>query len=64
MSQRDQGPRDAHLMGLALALAETGGGRGQTPLGAVVMDRDGWLLGEGPNTVRAERETHDSCAAR
>jgi tRNA(Arg) A34 adenosine deaminase TadA len=45
---------DAHFMELALRQAETAVTRGQTPFGAVVVDRDGRLIGEGHNTVRAD----------
>ena len=41
-------------MELALRQAETAVSRGQTPFGAVVVDRGGRLLGEGHNTVRAD----------
>ena len=55
MSQaREQ--RDAHFMELALRLAATAVTRGQTPFGAVIVDRAGQLLGEGHNTVRADRD--------
>lgn len=40
----------------ALELAEAAVRRGQTPFGAVVVDRDGALVGEGHNTVRADRD--------
>jgi len=46
--------QDAHFMELALRQAETAVSRGQTPFGAVVVDRDGRLIGEGHNTVRAD----------
>jgi tRNA(adenine34) deaminase len=49
-------PRDAHFMDLALQQAEAALSRGQTPFGAVVVDRDGHLIGEGHNTVRADRD--------
>jgi tRNA(adenine34) deaminase len=48
--------RDAHFMERALELAETAVTRGQTPFGAVIVDRDGQLVGEGHNTVRADRD--------
>ena len=55
MSQaREQ--RDAIFMARALDLAEAAVTRGQTPFGAVVVDRDGQLVGEGHNTVRADRD--------
>jgi tRNA(adenine34) deaminase len=40
----------------ALELAEAGVQRGQTPFGAVVVDPAGQLVGEGHNTVRADRD--------
>ena len=43
-------------MARALRLAETAVTRGQTPFGAVIVDRDGQLVGEGHNTVRADRD--------
>jgi tRNA(adenine34) deaminase len=43
-------------MELALALADRAVARGQTPFGAVLVDRDGQLVGEGHNTVRADRD--------
>lgn len=43
-------------MARALALAEAAVSRDQTPFGAVVVDRDGQLIGEGHNTVRAARD--------
>jgi tRNA(Arg) A34 adenosine deaminase TadA len=48
--------QDATFMGRALELAEAAVTRGQTPFGAVVADRDGQLVGEGHNTVRADRD--------
>ena len=39
--------RDARFMERALRLAETAVTRGQTPFGAVLVDRDGQLVGEG-----------------
>jgi tRNA(Arg) A34 adenosine deaminase TadA len=45
---------DADFMELALRQAGTAVTRGQTPFGAVVVDRDGRLIGEGHNTVRAD----------
>jgi tRNA(adenine34) deaminase len=41
-------------MELALRQAETAVSRGQTPFGAVVVDKDGNLIGEGHNRVRAD----------
>ena len=46
--------QDAHFMALALEQAETAVTRGQTPFGAVVVDRDGRVIGKGHNTVRAD----------
>jgi tRNA(Arg) A34 adenosine deaminase TadA len=43
-----------HFMVLALKLAEMAVSAGQTPFGAVVVDRDGRLVGEGHNRVRAD----------
>jgi tRNA(adenine34) deaminase len=45
---------DARFMTMALAQAETAVSRGQTPFGAVVVDRRGQLIGAGHNTVRAD----------
>jgi tRNA(Arg) A34 adenosine deaminase TadA len=50
----EQAQRDEALMTRALELAETAVSRGQTPFGAVVVDRDGVVVGEGHNTVRAD----------
>src|SRR5262245_28723312 len=47
---------DARFMERALELAELAVTRGQTPFGAVVVGRDGEVLGEGHNTVRADRD--------
>src|SRR5215510_9681106 len=41
-------------MSLALKLAENCGTKGQTPFGAVVVGRDGRLVGEGYNRVRTD----------
>jgi len=46
--------RDAVFMTRALELAEAAIARGQTPVGAVVADRDGTVVGEGHNTVRSD----------
>jgi tRNA(Arg) A34 adenosine deaminase TadA len=51
---RIQEHQDAHFMELALRQAEIAVTRGQTPFGAVMVDRDGQLIGEGHNTVRAD----------
>jgi tRNA(adenine34) deaminase len=52
--RQTQGQLDAQFMQLALKQAETAVRGGQTPFGAVVVDRDGRLIGEGHNRVRAE----------
>jgi tRNA(Arg) A34 adenosine deaminase TadA len=52
-SRADQ---DATFMARALELAEAAVRRGQTPFGAVVVDPEGRLLGEGHNSVRADRD--------
>ncbi len=49
-------PEDAHFMELALKHASIAITKGQTPCGAVVLDHDGRLIGEGHNTVRADRD--------
>jgi len=43
-------------MELALKQAEIAVSKDQTPFGAVVVDRDGRVIGEGHNTVRADRD--------
>ncbi len=48
--------QDAYFMELALEQAEIAVSRGQTPFGAVVVDDSGRLIGEGHNTVRADRD--------
>src|SRR6185295_7697129 len=48
------GMDDARFMELALRQAELAVSRGQTPFGAVVVDRAGVVIGEGHNTVRAD----------
>jgi tRNA(Arg) A34 adenosine deaminase TadA len=45
--------QDAHFMECALRQAEVAVTNGQTPFGAVVVDRGGVLVGEGYNTVRS-----------
>jgi tRNA(adenine34) deaminase len=50
-SSREQ---DARFMSLALEQAELAITRGQTPFGAVVVDKDGQVIGQGHNTVRAD----------
>jgi tRNA(Arg) A34 adenosine deaminase TadA len=47
-------PKDAGFMERALRLAEAAVSRGQTPFGAVVVDQEGKLIGEGHNRVRAD----------
>jgi|ERR687892_1576821 tRNA(adenine34) deaminase len=49
-------PDDRPFMEAALRLAEIAVTRGQSPCGAVVLDRDGRVIGEGHNTVRADRD--------
>lgn len=48
--------RDTAFATRALELSEAALRRGQTPFGAVVVDRDGALVGEGRDTVRADRD--------
>ena len=57
--------RDAYFIERALRLAELAVARSQTPFGAVIVDRDGELVGEGHNTVRADRDptAHGEIAA-
>jgi tRNA(adenine34) deaminase len=43
-------------MEVALRHAAGAASKGQTPCGAVVLDRDGRMIGEGHNTVRADRD--------
>jgi tRNA(adenine34) deaminase len=64
-TERTQQEQDAHFMGLALTQAESAVARGQTPFGAVVVDRDGRVIGEGHNTVRADLDptAHGEVAA-
>jgi tRNA(adenine34) deaminase len=47
---------DARFMEIALKHAESAAAKGQTPCGAAILDRDGQLVGEGHNTVRADRD--------
>jgi len=49
-------PEDTHFMELALRQAEIALSKGQTPCGAVILDRDGRVIGQGHNTVRADRD--------
>ncbi len=53
------GNPDSFFMELALREAELGASRGQTPFGAVVLDRNGKLVGQGHNVVRS---SHDPTA--
>ncbi|HSE94505.1 MAG TPA: nucleoside deaminase [Methylomirabilota bacterium] len=53
-TSRSSEPQDARFMNLALRQAETAVSQNQTPFGAVVVDRDGVVIGEGHNTVRAD----------
>jgi tRNA(Arg) A34 adenosine deaminase TadA len=48
-----------------LGLRGVGDYPGQTPFGAVVVDRDGRLIGQGHNTVRADLDppTHGEMVA-
>lgn len=54
--ERELSERDARFLERALELAEQGVAAGQHPFGAVVLDRDGTAIGEGHNTVRADRD--------
>lgn len=47
---------DARFMAMALIQAEIAVGEGQTPFGAVVVDSNGNLVGEGHNRVRADQD--------
>jgi tRNA(adenine34) deaminase len=49
-------PEDERYMAIALRHAEAAVAKGQTPCGAVVLDREGQLVGEGHNTVRADQD--------
>jgi tRNA(adenine34) deaminase len=53
-AERTQEERDGHFMRLALAQAEAAVQMGQTPFGAVVLDREGAMIGEGHSRVRAD----------
>lgn len=46
--------QDTYLMERALQLAQTAISQGQTPFGAIVVDKNGQVVGEGHNTVRAD----------
>lgn len=54
MSATRQVERDARFMELALRQAAAAVRMGQTPFGAVVVDRNGNVIGEGHNRVRAD----------
>jgi tRNA(Arg) A34 adenosine deaminase TadA len=54
LTDRTREQDDAHFMGLALRQAATALSSGQTPFGAVLVDRDGQLISEGHNMVRAD----------
>jgi tRNA(adenine34) deaminase len=56
MTTRVAKPEDERYMKIALRHAEAAVAKGQTPCGAVVLDRDGQLVGEGHNTVRADQD--------
>lgn len=56
MSAQEPEAKDSQFMELALKQAETAVSKGQTPFGAVLVDREGRLVGEGHNTVRADRD--------
>jgi tRNA(adenine34) deaminase len=49
-------PDDRAFMEAALRLAELAVTRGQTPGGAIVLDPEGRVIGEGHNTARADRD--------
>jgi len=46
--------QDMNFMALALKLAEIVVTKGQTPFGAVVVNRDGRLVSEGHDSVRTD----------
>ena len=54
MSDDLQVQQDEHFMAIALRQAEIAVSRGQTPFGAVVVDPNGQMVGEGHNSVRAD----------
>lgn len=54
VSDESQEQRDSYFMALALDEAKTAAANGQTPFGAVVVGRDGKILGQGHNTVRTD----------
>lgn len=51
-----RGDADAFFMVMALAEAEKAAREGQPPFGAVVLDRDGRLVGRGHNQVRSSKD--------
>jgi tRNA(adenine34) deaminase len=52
----DRTQQDIHFMELALRQAEASLSAGQTPFGAVVVDAQGTLIGEGHNRVRVDQD--------
>lgn len=54
MMSRSQEEQDARFMERALHLAEVAVTKGQQPFGAVIVDRNGQVIGEGYNTVLAD----------
>jgi tRNA(adenine34) deaminase len=62
---RSREDQDAAFMTRAIGLAETAVARGQTPFGALLVNRDGQVVGEGHNSVRADRDptAHGEIAA-
>ncbi|MGH2362163.1 MAG: nucleoside deaminase [bacterium] len=54
MMSRSQEQHDARFMDLALKQAEIALRKSQQPFGAVVVDRNGQVIGEGHNTVLAD----------
>src|SRR5262245_263588 len=54
LTNQTQEQQDALFMELALRQAATAVSSGRTPFGAVLVGRDGQLIGEGHNTVRAD----------
>src|SRR5262245_59570987 len=53
-TDRIQEQQDVKFMELALNQAAIAVSKGQTPFGSVLVDREGRLIGEGHNTVRAD----------
>jgi len=54
MMSGSQEQQDARFMELALKLSEIAVTKNQTPFGAVVVDRNGQVIGEGHNTALAD----------